>query len=731
MAGIRVENVTKRFGAVTALDGVSLEIADGEFFAVLGHPGAGKTTLLRTIVGLERPEEGDVYLDDERITDVFPGDRDIAIMFQNLALYPDKTVYDNLAFPLKQAKLPKQEIRLRVDETAQKLHIEPLLRRKPAKLSGGERQRVALGRALVRDPRALLLDEPLSALDALLRLEMRAELKRLQHELGRTLVYVTHDQVEAMSMPDRVAVLREGVIQQVAPPETIYHRPVNRFVATVIGSPPMNFLPASVEVANGALRVVHESFALEASSAVDARLSARRRLLRRDQTRGRADRDRRREHRGVRLRDRAPGRRDGRRRHGRRPGAEGPRTADPPARAGIAGADHARSQPPPRLRRGRRHGAVRGRRRGRLPHRAGPRPLGVSGHEQGGSALTGRERVLAALEHVEPDRVPVDIGGTASSEVEPVARARLLEELGRPPREDAEALSELLDVLEPDLGRVRLGGGGGATIWSGRGASLPEDREPSVRDLARVDWPDGADPARFEGLREQARRQRERGRAIVLDSELGLVDGCQRLRGPTGWLEDLLVNPAFAEGLMENVTRVCAELLRGALRMLGDTVDAVVLYEDLAGQTRTLVSPELYRRRIKPLHAALVEAIRSASTARTVVHCDGGVAELLPDFVEIGVEVVNPVQTSANGMEPHRLKRRFGRDLSFWGGFDAGWTFAYGRPEEVAAEASRVLAALAPGGGHIFAPAYPIDAAIPPQNVLALVRAARSYRTSG
>ena len=173
MARIRVENVTKSFGPVTALDGVSLEVADGEFFAVLGPPGAGKTTLLRTIVGLEKPEEGDIYADDEPLDDVFPGDRDIAIMFQNLALYPDKSVYNNLAFPLKQAKLPKAEIRSRRRRDGDELHIEPLLKRKPGKLSGGERQRVALARALVRDPRALLLDEPLSALDALLRLEMR------------------------------------------------------------------------------------------------------------------------------------------------------------------------------------------------------------------------------------------------------------------------------------------------------------------------------------------------------------------------------------------------------------------------------------------------------------------------------------------------------------------------------------------------------------------------------
>ncbi|MFN0153656.1 MAG: ABC transporter ATP-binding protein [Gaiella sp.] len=263
MATLRLENITKRFGQVTALDRVSLEIGDGEFFAVLGPPGAGKTTLLRTIVGLEKPEEGEIYADGQPITHVYPGDRDIAIMFQNLALYPDKTVAKNLGFPLKQRKMPKHEIEARVSQAAETLRITHLLDRKPGKLSGGERQRVALGRTLVREPRALLLDEPLSALDALLRLEMRAELKRLQAELGRTLVYVTHDQVEAMSMPDRVAVLRQGAIQQVDTPEDVYHRPSNQFVATVIGSPPTNFIPCTVAVSAGRLRLEHPFFAVD------------------------------------------------------------------------------------------------------------------------------------------------------------------------------------------------------------------------------------------------------------------------------------------------------------------------------------------------------------------------------------------------------------------------------------------------------------------------------------
>jgi multiple sugar transport system ATP-binding protein len=265
MARVRLEGVTKRFGGVTAMDEVTLDIADGEFFAILGPPGAGKTTTLRAVLGLETPDSGRILLDDEDVTELWPGDRDIAIVFQNLALYPDKTVYGNLAFPLKQRKLPKAEIEERVQRAARVLKIQPLLDRKPAKLSGGERQRVAIGRAIVRDPRAYLFDEPLSALDALLRLEMRSELKYLQRDLNRTLLYVTHDQVEAMSMADRIAVLREGAVQQVAAPEDIYHRPANRFVATTIGSPPMNFLPATARRANGTTVIEHAAFTLRAS----------------------------------------------------------------------------------------------------------------------------------------------------------------------------------------------------------------------------------------------------------------------------------------------------------------------------------------------------------------------------------------------------------------------------------------------------------------------------------
>jgi uroporphyrinogen decarboxylase len=319
--------------------------------------------------------------------------------------------------------------------------------------------------------------------------------------------------------------------------------------------------------------------------------------------------------------------------------------------------------------------------------------------------MTGRERFQAAFAFEEADRVPFEVAATAASEIERGARARLLEHLGREPREDDEGLEELLDLLEPDVGRVRLGG-----------TAL---------------WPSGTLELDLDALRSAALRQREKGRAVVLDTEFGLVDGCQRLRGLTGWLEDLLAAPATADALMERVTAACAEALRPALRSLGDLVDAVVVYEDLAGQTSPMVSPQLYRRRIKPFHAQLVEAIHSESEARAVVHCDGAITKLLPDLIEIGVHAINPVQTSAHGMEPSRVKRIAGRNLVLWGGFDAADAFAYGSPQDVTREAKRVLCALAPGGGYVIGPAYPIEPTVSPENVLALVEEARSYRSGG
>ena len=367
MARVRLDAVSKRFGTVTAMDDVTLDIADGEFFAILGPPGAGKTTTLRAILGLEKPDSGRVYLDDEDVTDLWPGDRDIAIVFQNLALYPDKTVFGNLAFPLKQRKLPKAEIQERVERAAKVLKIEPLLDRKPAKLSGGERQRVAIGRAIVRDPRAYLFDEPLSALDALLRLEMRSELKYLQRDLNRTLVYVTHDQVEAMSMADRIAVLRDGAVQQVARPEDVYHRPANRFVATTIGSPPMNFVPATARRQNGTVTVEHASFSVRVLGdgvALEDGAPCFVGVRPEDVHVGGGDA------RSPRpFRDRAARRRDGGRPAPRRPRRQGARAADRPLRERRSRAHRARPAAPPHLRRrrlgarlGGRRGAVRARR---------------------------------------------------------------------------------------------------------------------------------------------------------------------------------------------------------------------------------------------------------------------------------------------------------------------------------------------------------------------------------
>ena len=252
MAGVRLGDVWKEFGEVVAVKDMSLEIKDGEFMILLGPSGCGKTTTLRMIAGLEEPTRGRIYIGDKLVADpekgVFipPKDRDIAMVFQSYALYPHMTVYDNIAFPLKLRKVPKQEIDQRVREVAELLGLMELLKRKPRELSGGQRQRVALGRAIVRKPQVFLMDEPLSNLDAKLRVKMRAELKKLQRQLGVTTIYVTHDQVEAMTMGDRIAVINAGVLQQVGSPDEVYDKPANMFVAGFIGSPPMNFLNATI-----------------------------------------------------------------------------------------------------------------------------------------------------------------------------------------------------------------------------------------------------------------------------------------------------------------------------------------------------------------------------------------------------------------------------------------------------------------------------------------------------
>ena len=255
MAVVELRGIVKRFGKVVAVDGVSLRIGDGEFYILLGPSGCGKTTTLRIIAGLEYPDEGSVIIDGVDVTNTEPKDRDVAMVFQNYALYPHMTVYDNIAFPLmirrKKLGITREEVRKRVMEVAKLLRIEELLPRKPGQLSGGQKQRVALARALVRRPKVWLMDEPLSNLDALLRLAMRAELKRLQKELGITTVYVTHDQAEAMSMADRIAVMNRGKIMQEGPPMEIYLNPRHVFVASFIGAPPMNLVKCTVENTGG------------------------------------------------------------------------------------------------------------------------------------------------------------------------------------------------------------------------------------------------------------------------------------------------------------------------------------------------------------------------------------------------------------------------------------------------------------------------------------------------
>ena len=245
MVKVTLQNLSKTFGKKIVISDLSLQVGEKEFFCILGYPGAGKTTLLRLIAGLEKQDKGDVYLGDQLVNDVHPGHRDVAMIFQNLALYPNRTVFDNMAFPLKVRKMGRTDLKNRVQEVAKTLQIEHLLDRTIVNLSGGERQRVAIGRALVRRPKVFLMDEPLSNLDALLRLEMRVELKRLQRELGQTFIYATPDQLEAMSMGDRIAALKEGQLQQVEAPETLYNKPKNRFVASLVGSPAMNFMEGS------------------------------------------------------------------------------------------------------------------------------------------------------------------------------------------------------------------------------------------------------------------------------------------------------------------------------------------------------------------------------------------------------------------------------------------------------------------------------------------------------
>ncbi len=263
MATVLLDRVTKRFGRITAVDGVTLEVQDGQFMVLLGPSGCGKTTALRCVAGLERMDAGRIVIGGEDVTDRQPGRRGIAMVFQSYAVFPHMTVRDNITFGLRIRKAPAVEVLRRTQQAAELLQISELLDRYPAHLSGGQRQRVAVARAIVMQPAVLLMDEPLSNLDALLRLQMRAELKRLHRETGATTVYVTHDQVEALSLGDRIAVMRHGVIVQCDTPSAIYNRPASTFVGGFIGSPPMNFFRGTVEEGGRSVRVAGTAIGLE------------------------------------------------------------------------------------------------------------------------------------------------------------------------------------------------------------------------------------------------------------------------------------------------------------------------------------------------------------------------------------------------------------------------------------------------------------------------------------
>src|SRR5512134_307687 len=262
MASVTFDHVYKRFGEVIAVNDLNIQVADREFLVLVGPSGCGKTTALRCLAGLEDVSDGRILIGDQVVNDVAPKDRDIAMVFQSYALYPHMSVFDNMAFGLKLRKMPKEEIRRRVENAAKILGIEQLLDRKPRQLSGGQRQRVAVGRAIVREPKVFLFDEPLSNLDAKLRVETRANISKLHQQLQTTFIYVTHDQTEAMTMATRIAVINKGLLQQIDTPQTLYDHPDNLFVAGFIGSPAMNFFPGKLRRDNGKVLVDGGSFKL-------------------------------------------------------------------------------------------------------------------------------------------------------------------------------------------------------------------------------------------------------------------------------------------------------------------------------------------------------------------------------------------------------------------------------------------------------------------------------------
>lgn len=274
MARILFDNVTKYYGPVKAVDNLDLEIKDKEFLVLLGPSGCGKTTTLNMIAGLEELSEGDIYFDEQIVNFMPPHIRDVAMVFQSYALYPHKNVFDNIGFGLKMRKYDNAEIERRVRDAAERLHIEHLLDRLPSQLSGGQRQRVALGRAMVRQPSVFLMDEPLSNLDAALRISMRAEIKQLHHSMQTTFVYVTHDQAEALTLADRIVVMKEGVVQQIGTPDQIYEKPENLFVASFLGNPPINLLEGELVAGNKGILFRKNTFSMDFPDEMTARLQS-------------------------------------------------------------------------------------------------------------------------------------------------------------------------------------------------------------------------------------------------------------------------------------------------------------------------------------------------------------------------------------------------------------------------------------------------------------------------
>src|ERR1700733_2608827 len=264
MTALSLAGLSKHFGGIRALREVELSVSKGEFLCLVGPTNAGKTTLLKTIAGLYRPDSGRVIINGRDVTDLEPGQRNVSLLFQTVALFPNRSGFDNIAFPLRQAGMPEERVELRVRQVSELLRINQVLERLPRTYAGGERQRVAIGRAIAHPSDLLLLDEPLSNLDARMRLELRIEFRRLHRTLGQTVIYVTHDQVEALSLADRVAVLHAGCLQQVDTPERVHDRPVNRFVAEFIGAPPMNLIPARLRAVDGEMKLVGNGFVLDA-----------------------------------------------------------------------------------------------------------------------------------------------------------------------------------------------------------------------------------------------------------------------------------------------------------------------------------------------------------------------------------------------------------------------------------------------------------------------------------